>query len=786
MVGPGEATSIVGYASFLVGVSSFVAGGSLPRARISDYQACSSAAHASMLEGLVERVLDWLALGATVSFAPDSGRKGDVMAAALDRARLGTKQSAVVAGLEGYRRTFGVRVDEVATCALRPLRASRIAFPAEAGTWDIAKWLPPEVLKAFLDPSVLQREDPGVARRATVRGTLAEFTLASLRIDAAGGLELADDDEVPRDHEGTPIKNGYFPIYKDAATDRTITNSTVSNAFERSLGYAARLLGHAVAICEIILEEDEEFRGSGRDLPDCYHSIRVALLRAFRNAVGPWLSPASMRQTAAYARLMARRRARGVEAEPARVVACWSTLVMGDLNAVDFVQIAHINALRSGGCMGTDAALTYTRPLPDPADKVYESVVVDDYNAIAVVKAGTVRGADEERVQLADAMYAREGREPKPSKCYNGATVFHPMGATVGRRSTQAGLELQGRALLLGLRLLETRRCTPGFWDALVGLLSYCAFVGGRMGFSLFEQVYHETRGLARGEVFAPSSRALAELEVILALLPMLFVDNGATVAGTIYATDASSGSAAIVETQVSERTARELWRFRCRNGKSMGLLTLAEQLAARLEEDDVTEAEGRARDLLGLLDGEDGESDEPEDQPAAWVSALADALGWRLVAKWPVDPRSHINRKEGIPLSVLCKRVARNPRMHRRKHVALIDSSVNLASWARGRSRSPTLNAVIRRGFIELLMVRSGLGVLHCRSKHNPADAPTRGRLVRGRPRRAPEHGSALRALLDGTWRHLGEIAELAGQRLELPDCIRELWAGPGPATVA
>ena len=47
------------------------------RPNVGAYQACTSAAHASMLTGVVERLLDWTALGATVSFEPDSGRKGD-------------------------------------------------------------------------------------------------------------------------------------------------------------------------------------------------------------------------------------------------------------------------------------------------------------------------------------------------------------------------------------------------------------------------------------------------------------------------------------------------------------------------------------------------------------------------------------------------------------------------------------------------------------------------------------------------------------------------------------
>ena len=55
---------------------------------------------------------------------------------------------------------------------------------------------------------------------------------------------------------------------------------------EHSVGHAGQLLGHAATIGEVILPPGKKFRGSGRDLPDCYHSVGVLLKHAFRNAVG--------------------------------------------------------------------------------------------------------------------------------------------------------------------------------------------------------------------------------------------------------------------------------------------------------------------------------------------------------------------------------------------------------------------------------------------------------------------------------------------------------------------
>jgi len=555
---------------------------------------------------MMRRVLDWTRVMSTVSIDVASGRKGDTLAAAQQRATAAVPSASALGFTGSSARLLGTSVRDVAGCALRPLDPDRIAFPDQAGSWQIGKWMREEEQEVFDDPSLLRMFDPPKAPTASVRGSREVWTRVVQRVEAADGLEFGDEDEIPRDPHGGYVKAGYFSIYKDEESDRTITNAIPANSLEVSLGLAHALLAHCVAIGEIVLNPSEKLRGSGRDLPNAYHSAAVSLKRSFRNAVGPWMPAAQWAGTTAYARLLERRASRGLIGAPRRVTACWRTLPMGDLNAVDFMQLAHLNCLRAGGCCSDDSLVTYKRPLPPGSEGVWEGIVVDDYNVIGCVPRGlgpSEAAADTARVRAADAVYAQEGRVPKASKCFDHEPVFHIWGGTVDGEagSSQAGAALQGRLICLTLRLLYGGRTTPGYWKAVIGLLSYCAFVGGRTAFAMFDTVYFEAADLPDGEVFLPSGKARCEVECLLAFLPFMFVDLRAPVSERFFATDASSRSAAIVESHVPASLAREMWRFRYRKGTgSTELRTLADQFADQM---DRALADHTSRALLGLAE---------------------------------------------------------------------------------------------------------------------------------------------------------------------------------------
>ena len=368
--------------------------------------------------------------------------------------------------------------------------------------------------------------------------------------------------------------------------------------------------------------------------------------------------------------------------------------------------------------------------------------------------------ADTRTLEIVDRAYASEEPPltPKPEKCYDALDVYDTWGATVDGLggTTRASVGLLVRLALLALRLLRERVATPRIWETVVGLFGY-AFLFRRIAYSVFMEVYHETRDLRPGTVFQPSTKGSVELEVSLALLPLLAANNRAAVSPRVWATDATRHRAACVTTTVPERTASFLWAARVRKGGRDALASLGKLLAADLPgaltvEERRRAGERAAREALGL-NAEADDDEELEPHAAAWPSAFCDALGWEPVFCYDVNSDDHVSRSEARPRATLVRKLARDPLSHGTKVVAFFDNSPNVFAWSKGRSKTPLINHIIRGVLPEALMADIDVGTLHCRSAAMPADAPTRKKKVRGRPLRVPPSDSALGALLTGSW---------------------------------
>jgi hypothetical protein len=111
-----------------------------------------------------------------------------------------------------------------------------------------------------------------------------------------------------------------------------------------------------------------------------------------------------------------------------------------------------------------------------------------------------------------------------------------------------------------------------------------------------------------------------------------------------------------------------------------------------------------------------------------------------------------------------------------------LVDSSVNVACWSKGRSRSRALNAFLKRAAPEALMARLSLGFAHIRSAFNPSDDPTRGRPVRSQPRRHPDPASLMGRFLRAECLSFSEMGELFGVDVGLPDALFNIGQEPNP----
>ena len=786
-------------AELLFGVSSFVACGC--RKEVPACPAPKSASHRAVLRSvrLRLRAFAWRGglLGVSPEGAPRTGRKGPAIDAALRRVRetvsFSVPEEACASHLYSVPEVGWVK--DLEKTPVRPLVADRLSFPERAATFRLADFLHGDTRAAFLHPRRLRREGaPAAPRCAPVRARGGEWEKYLHNVDRANGMDLLVDADVPRDSEGNACIAGFFAIQKDEGRDRTITNRIPQNSQEMQLGLSGQLLAHGCCFVDMDLSTgislfDLVARVSLRDLPDCFHSVMVSLERAWTNAVGPKVPVEDFRSTPgrAYRRLVARCANLGI-AVPKQAQPAWRTLPMGDLNAVCFMQTGHLNLLRRGGALPDSELVRYCAPLPfHGAGSVLTGVVVDDLGVVGIGSRSDVSepdgsgdAADSRRVAAAMDAYADAGLFPKATKSIDRALVHDLWGATldgdVGAVSASMALLVRTAIFLLGLVL--DGRATCGTLRAVLGLAVYaCMF--RRPAFAFMSSVFHVVlawesedddrrpagrRGRAGPAAVRPLPMpARVELELLLAFLPLLTTNLRAPPGERLWATDASSRSAAAVFTHVHPDCVRQMWRHRARRGAKSGddmLLTLAEQLGRRFAQeaergDDVAvDVVAQARLLLGTDScGPDGLFDadarNPAEQPPTWTAAVAEACGWNPSFRYSCPSGEHINVKEARPLRTLLRHLANDPSEMGKRHFALVDSSVNIGAWAKGRSRSTALNHTLVSCVPEQLMADIYLGLGHVRSAYNPADEPTRGRPVRRAPAGEPSAGIA--ALLRG-----------------------------------
>ena len=86
------------------------------------------------------------------------------------------------------------------------------------------------------------------------------------RLDSAGMLLLAAEDEIPRDAVDRVPRNGSFAAYKDDDYDRSVCARVPRNRMERQIGLVRHLLPHASQFCDMQLDTSEDLVLDGDDI----------------------------------------------------------------------------------------------------------------------------------------------------------------------------------------------------------------------------------------------------------------------------------------------------------------------------------------------------------------------------------------------------------------------------------------------------------------------------------------------------------------------------------------
>ena len=123
----------------------------------------------------------------------------------------------------------------------------------------------------------------------------------------------------------------------------------------------------------------------------------------------------------------------------------------------------------------------------------------------------------------------------------------------------------------------------------------------------------------------------------------------------------------------------------------------------------------------------------------------LCSAVGWQPSFRYSARNSKHIVTKDARPICSLVRRLAAEVRAGGTRVLNFVDSSPNVGAWAKGRSSSWRLGPRLRPVAPDQLLTDLQLAIPWVPTKHNPADAPTRGRAVRRVPHRRSELADAL-----------------------------------------
>ena len=239
-------------------------------------------------------------------------------------------------------------------------------------------------------------------------------------------------------------------------------------------------------------------------------------------------------------------------------------------------------------------------------------------------------------------------------------------------------------------------------------------FLYRRRFLSVLDSIFESYRGRGGREVVVLNGRVKTDLLVVATLSPLAVANLRSKPPDRIYASDASSWGEAAVHAEISPVVGAELLRHTLR--KSIWVRLLAP--AAAWE---------RAHGLLDAAFEVPDEEEAYQSNPL-WES-LARSLDKLTFAKAKQAPR-HINIGE-VRGALKAEKLGALRRPESRILVGL-DSQVSLGALIKGRSASPGLNNELARSLPHMVLLDYSADYFYYHTKFNPADDPTRGKMVR------------------------------------------------------
>lgn len=457
-------------------------------------------------------------------------------------------------------------------------------------------------------------------------------------------------------------------------------------------------------LLDIYLRADETLQACCEDLKDYYYLYSVSNQRSARNAMAWRLTYAEASKFKAF---------KAVSGKADCYIPSLATMAMGDVNAVEIGQQAHVRLALSLGLQLSDLVTFRGKA---PRQNWLVGIIIDDFVVLEKIPRGLKeKGIGASIAELMVAEYRRVGL-PNDEKRVTEETYPEFWGIAIDgedgilRPQIQRVLpiaNLTAQVARLGLACRKLLEVLAGSWIAILA--------ARRRGMCILSSIFADIQNHSYDEVFSMAPSTISELWLLTVLAPLFCTDLRAIPSDELSMVDASDSHRAEVASKMSEGFGEELLRHKLTKAAWSKLLSPFRALQR---------VHGTLDPAFEVPEGEEVLKSHP-----LWAE-LAKTLQFKCKQVHSIKQQTHINISE-LRAAVECEeRRARRQPGHR--HAIGSDSQVSLGALVKGRSSSAALNGVLRRALPTVLGFNSYAGFQYIPTLLNPGDDPTRHKAVR------------------------------------------------------
>ena len=661
------------------------------------------------------------------------------------------------------------------TVAAKPIQSDRLDFP-DKPSFSPSPYLDERSRSIFEHPiqNALAPEEAIVEPPPVkIHASNTERDKLFRKLDACGRLGMVDEAEVL-----TGYQAGLFSVIKNLKADRLIFDSRPFNTLEQPLGRWVKAMASTNPLLDLQLREDEVCLVSSTDLRDFYYSFHISSERLVRNSLVNSVWADGYADFKCYDPKVHQGR---------RVFFSLNTLAMGDAQAVEIAQTAHLGILVQSGLINKNNLVSMD--LAIPREKSFAGIVIDDLVVFEVMlksvfhQSPVTSRAGRAFLEEALGEYKRVGLLPHPDKTFFEQADSEFWGCQFDgvHGLCMANLKRSIPVIAVTARVLKMGVCSISLLEILTGAWT-SIFLFRRRLLSLLNLVYQAGHGdFARNHVIRLSPELKEELFMCLSLAPLAVTNLKVENAEHVYCSDASEWGIGVTRALLPSWLQGEIHRHKLRKSVWVHLLSPLKSLQR----------------IKGVLPPAE---ELPEGQMLAshplWI-VLASALRYKEVCRKAMPPGRHINILE---MRGMLKAEAEAAKTHFPARVfSLADSQVALGAWVKGRSSSFGLNQELQQS----LGIHLGCGMYsncgYVPSEINTADDPTRGQRVRSPEAALPDvfHSAAqgdisafdqwLESYNADTYATSGlpDLQELQGAPCDLSEDLAELPDVPEPMSL-